>query len=260
MSYIHQFKLKYISMLQYRASALAGILTQFFFGLVFIMVYLAFYESNGSKPMDLDALVSYIWLQQAFFSLTYLTHKDKEIISMIKDGNIAYELARPQNLYFKWFFKIYGEKLAYVSLRFLPIILVATNLPSPYKLILPINPIGFLISLTLASTLVVALVTLFHILFIYTIEAEGVLGIFKTMSELFTGSLVPILFLPKSLQIVSNILPFQYVSDIPYRIYTGTLPFSIKTVIIQIVWTIIIIILGYKLMSHALKKVEIQGG
>ena len=71
-SYLNYFKLRVITNLQYRASALAGIMTQLFFGLVYIMMYLAFYESNDtSNVMNWNQLVTYMWLQQAFFALTY---------------------------------------------------------------------------------------------------------------------------------------------------------------------------------------------
>ena len=51
--YLTYFKIKFISGLQYRSAALAGLSTQFFFGLVFIMVYHAFYTSGSGKlPME----------------------------------------------------------------------------------------------------------------------------------------------------------------------------------------------------------------
>ena len=56
--YLSYFKLRFITSLQYRAAALAGISTQFFFGFVFIMVYVAFYESGKTDaqrvPGDLQ--------------------------------------------------------------------------------------------------------------------------------------------------------------------------------------------------------------
>ena len=42
--YIAFFKLHFITGLQYRASALAGMSTQLFFGLIYVMVYIAFFE------------------------------------------------------------------------------------------------------------------------------------------------------------------------------------------------------------------------
>src|SRR5574344_1311277 len=112
MQYLTYFKLKFITTLQYRAAALAGIATQFFFVLVFIMVYLAFYSSNsGTQPMNLEQLITYTWLNQS-------------LLNMIKDGNIAYELCRPQNLYYKWYAGIIADKISGTLLKFMPIIIV----------------------------------------------------------------------------------------------------------------------------------------
>ena len=87
--YISNFKLRFVSSLQYRAAALAGIPTQIFFGLVYIMVYLAFYESNDSSvPMNFAQLASYLWLNQIFFSLINMWYRDQEIFNLIKNGNI----------------------------------------------------------------------------------------------------------------------------------------------------------------------------
>ena len=130
--------MKLISALQYRAAALAGICTQLFFGLVFIMVYITFYESNDtSYPMQVNHLVNYLWLNQAFFALVYIWAKDKDFLSMIKNGNVAYELCRPINFYSKWYITMYATRIANVTLRFLPVILIAFLLPRPYNMTLP---------------------------------------------------------------------------------------------------------------------------
>ena len=50
--YISFFKLKFSIGLQYKAAALAGMATQIFFGLIFIMVYVAFY-SSGTNSADI---------------------------------------------------------------------------------------------------------------------------------------------------------------------------------------------------------------
>ena len=72
------FWLKFKAGLQYRAAALAGIITQLFFGIVYISVYFACYESNtnSSLPMPLHQLISYLWLNQIFFCLIYLWYKE----------------------------------------------------------------------------------------------------------------------------------------------------------------------------------------
>ena len=187
-SYISYFKLKFKVSLQYRAAAIAGIITQFFFGFVYISVYIAFYESNSSNlPMKLDELINYLWLCQAFFSLVYLWYKDKEIINLIKTGNIAYELSRPQDLYLMWASKILGERLAMVTLRFLPVIIVSSILPKPYNLDLSVTlPVFllFLLTLIFSSILMTVLVLLYHVICLLTIDEKGIVNIFMVVSDL----------------------------------------------------------------------------
>ena len=61
--YLSFFKLKFAVGLQYKAAALAGLATQIFFGLVFIMVYMAFYGSgNANVDISLEEIIPYQWL------------------------------------------------------------------------------------------------------------------------------------------------------------------------------------------------------
>ena len=265
-SYLSYFKLKFITGLQYRAAALAGMATQLFFGFVYISVYVAFYETgNGTVPMPLKQLVSFLWLNQAFFALVYMWYKDKDILTMIKNGNVAYELCRPQDLYWMWFSKIFGERLSNVILRFLPVIFIACILPYPYHLDLSISLIRLLIflgSLILSSILMVSLVLLYHVICLFTLDEKGIVNIFMIISDVLSGLVLPIPFFPNWLQNISNILPFRYVSDFPFRLYVGNI--SIKEgligLIVQIIWIIILILIGRLITKKALKKAVIQGG
>lgn len=264
--YLSYFKLKFINGLQYRASALAGISTQFFFGFVYVLVYIAFYESGSSDlPMTLNELISYVWLGQALFALIYLWYKDKEIINMIKSGNIAYELCRPQDLYITWCFKILGERLSMVMLRFLPVVIVSVLLPSPYNLTLTTNLITillFLIAIALSSILMTVLVTLYHVICVFTLDEKGVVNIFMVISDILSGLTIPIPFFPKYLQTITNLLPFRYISDFPFRLYVGNIGINegIVGLIMQIIWIIILVIIGKILSTKAFRKAVIQGG
>jgi len=265
-SYFSYFKLKFLTGLQYKAAAYAGVCAQIFFGLIYIFVYVAFYESDSSNlPMPLNELVSYLWFNQCFFSLVYMWHKDKDIINMIKTGNIAYELCRPQNLYLMWFSKMYGERLSKVLLRILPVVIFALVLPSPFNLDLSTTIprlILFILSLGLASILVVSLSLLYHIICLYTLDEKGIVNMFMVVSDILSGLTVPIPFFPSYLQKISDILPFRYVSDFPFRLYIGNISINegITGIIVQLVWIIILVSVGYLLMKKALKKAVIQGG
>ena len=266
-SYLNFFKLRIITNLQYRAAALAGISTQLFFGFVYIMVYLALYESNKgvTPPMNLSNIVSYLWLQQAFFALTYPYVKDHELLDMIKNGNLAYELIRPQNFYFKFFIKLISNRMVASFLRSIPILVIGFILPEPYKLSVPSSIssfIIFIIALLLACLLVTSLSMIMHLLTMYFLDSRGISSAYNVLTDLFMGGIVPLPFFPKFLQNIAYKLPFKYISDFPYRIYSGDISVSIgKTMLLgSFIWIIIIIVIGLILSKHALKKAVIQGG
>lgn len=265
-SYISYFKLKFKTGLQYRAAALAGISTQFFFGFVYVSIYIAFYESGSSNlPMELSELVSYVWLGQSFFALIYLWYKDKEILNLIKKGDIVYELCRPLDLYLMWAVKILGERLSNVVLRFIPVVLIALILPSPYNLDLSITPLRlllFIIAIILASILMTVLTLFYHLLCLYTVDEKGIVSMLMIVSDFLSGLVLPIPFFPKYLQNISNILPFRYISDFPFRLYIGNINNNeiLMGIIIQIIWILILIFIGRLITNKALKKVVIGGG
>ena len=264
--YLSYFKLRFITGLEYRAAALAGLATQFFFGLVFVMVYLAFYESgSGNVPMEFSQLVTYLWLNQAFYSLVNMLYKDGEIFDLIKNGNIAYELIRPKKIYFMWFAKIMGQRLAMVTLRCIPVILITLLLPKPFNLGIPASIPNFLLfigTLLMGTLLMTAIITLYHVITLNTLNEKGIPHIFATIADILSGVVVPIPFFPTFLQVISNYLPFRYVSDLPFRIYSGNIGINegIFGLLIQFIWLFIIIIIGYAITQKSLKRVVVQGG
>ena len=265
-SYISYFKLKFLTGLQYRAAALAGMSTQVFFEIAYVSIYVAFYESgSGNLPMELSDTVSYVWLGQCFFALVYLWYKDKEIINMIKSGNIAYELCRPQDLYLMWASKILGERLSNVTLRFLPVLIIAMLLPQPFNLDLSITLprlLLFIIAMILSSILMTVLTLLYHVICLFTLDDRGVVNIFMVVSDLLSGLVLPLPFFPDYLQKITNILPFRYITDFPFRLYVGNISINegLIGIIVQIIWIIILVILGRLLTKKALNKAVIQGG
>lgn len=264
--YISFFKLKFTIGLQYRAAALAGMSTQLFFGIVFILIYSAFYKSGvANTNMSLKELTTYLWLNQAFFAMIFVYHKDNEIVGMLEKGDIAYELCRPQNIYFMWFIRILSTKLSSVTLRCLPIVLVAFLLPEPYNLSLPVSLgtfILFIIIMILSVLLISSLITFMYILCVYTIDTKGTMSIFCGIADILSGQTVPIPLFPKLMQIIAELLPFAYISDFGFRVYSGNIRglSILKGLSIELFWLTVIISLGLFLSNKIIKKVTVQGG
>ena len=132
------FRMRLQSGLQYRAAALAGIVTQFFWGGMEIGLYRAFYEgAPGKFPMAFSALVSYIWLRQAFLALLNTWTYENELFDAILSGNVAYELCRPCSLCGMWFARTLALRLSRAALRCGPILVLAALLPAPWRLSMP---------------------------------------------------------------------------------------------------------------------------
>lgn len=264
--YIKYFKTQIINGFQYKAAAFAGILTQMFWGILNTLVFIAFYTNiSSSMEISLNELITYVWLNQSFLTLIYIRTKDDEILKSIKNGTVAYELCRPYNLYNWWYIKFLSKKYAAVLLRFLPIILFGFILPEPYKLGLPFSFncfILFIITLVLGSLILCAILMIIQSIAFFTNESKGISDIIFVLGDLFAGAILPLPLMPKIVQNISMYLPFRFIGDLSFRVYSGNInvSYAINAIGLQIIWLIILVVIGHFIMKVALKKVCIQGG
>ena len=52
--YVNYFKLRIITFLQYREAAIAGLCTQFFWGMMLIFIYMALYQNGANSSISFD--------------------------------------------------------------------------------------------------------------------------------------------------------------------------------------------------------------
>lgn len=264
--YASLLRVRFTNGMQYRAAALAGVVTQFAWGCMYLLLYRAFDQAGtGEFPMDMQALSAYIWLQQAFLALFAVWSMDNDIFDLISSGNIAYELCRPCDLYGMIFFRTLGSRLAKAVLRCLPILIVAAFLPAPYGMRLPPTweAAGlFLLSFTLGALVVSAFCMLIYITAFFTISPMGVRLIAVSVVDFCSGGLVPLPFFPKGLQTVLSLLPFGSMQNMPFRIYGGDLAGTqaLYGILIQLFWLGALLLMGRILLTKALRRVVIQGG
>ncbi len=260
------FKIRMINGLQYRVAAYAGVATQLAWGFMYIMLYNSFADTNiSAMPMTLAQTASYIWLQQGFLALFMTWFLDNDIFNSISNGDVAYELIRPCNLYNMWFAKNCATRLSKALLRCFPILIVALLLPQPYKLALPNSFetfVLFMISMIMAFIVVVAYCMIVYILTFYTISPMGVRMISVIIADFCAGGLVPLPFLPGWLTKYLYLSPFGAMQNSPFLIYNGVMDVKqgIITLGIQGFWAVCLVALGKNLMEKALKKVVVQGG
>jgi ABC-2 type transport system permease protein len=266
MNYITLFKIRFINGLQYRVAAWAGISTQFAWGFMNILLFFAFYSENPANfPMTFSQFASHTWLNQAFLMLFVVYVWDQSIFDGIISGNIAYELARPVDLYNMWLVKNMGNRAAGVALRCFPVLTVAFLLPDPYGLSLPPDItvfVLFIISAVFAFLLVNLYCMFFYISGFYTINSSGIRMLGCAVSDLLSGFIIPLPFYPGPVLKIINVLPFASMQNIPLFIYSGYIgkEEALIKIITQLFWITAFYVSGKILMGNALKKVIVQGG
>ena len=240
--------------------------TQYAWGFMLILAYSAFYRSNPAAfPMEFSQMASYIWMQQAFFRLYSAWVTPDEITAAIETGAIAYELARPADLYNRWFCQVAANRVAQAALRCLPVLIVAFILPPPFRMSLPPTPEAFplfLISTVLSLCVVAAYTLLVYATVFYTLSLRGIRGFLGALSDFFAGAIIPLPFFPESVRSVLELLPFAAMQNAPLRIYSGSFagPEAARAIALQLFWFAVLLLAGRLYMGRALKKVVVQGG
>lgn len=265
-TYCGIFRIRFATGIQYRLAALSGLATQFAWGFLTIMLYTVLYREHGdSFPMTFSAVISYMWLRQAFIVLFESWRTEGPIIDSITSGGVAYELARPIGIYPMWFVRTLSARVAGALMRAWPILTLAFLLPAPYGLTLPLTFgafAGFLITGVLGVLVAVAYVSLIYIFTMITMQPQGVRIAMNSLAELLTGSLIPLPFFPAPIARILELTPFAAMSNVPYRIYSGDLAGAAawQAAGLQVFWLVALVAFGAILLRRVLRRAVIQGG
>lgn len=265
--YLAYLKIKFLNEIQYKIAALAGIITQFAWGGMYIMLYTAFLKNGNANDYSVVQLSTYIWLHQAFFMLYNTWSVDRDILEQCQTGSIAMELVKPIDLYSIWHAKTIGRKVALTLLRAIPILSIC-SMPflGEYSISSPQNIQVFL--LFIVTLILAALVLMAYLMFLYVcamklISSKGIKLAFQIVLEALSGAVVPIAFMPDIVIKVIKLTPFYYMQNIPFNIYNGYITNSyeiLKIILLQILWIIVLSVIGRIIMRKQLRNIIVQGG
>ena len=261
-SYLSAFRLRRKMELQYRGAMLGGIICQVMFGLILIALYRALYAGKP-QALPLDHVVTYVWLQQAFFRM--LLASDPDLLDKIRTGGIAYDLCRPLNLYGFYYARIMAQKITGSLMRAVPMLLFASLLPKGWGLSLPASVPALLLSLLalgLGLLCVSALENITMAFTMRTLDPRGVQAMLNLLMMTLSGNILPLTLFPDSWQKVITLLPYAQLLDAPIRLYTGDVPVSEswRILLIQAVWIVVLTALGVWLWNRHQKRIVLQGG
>ena len=263
------FRARFNLLLQYRAAAFAGFVTQCWWGAIKIMVLAAFFSGTATTPMTMRQTIDYIWLAQAFLRLLPWS-VDPEVTRMVRTGDVLYERLRPVDAHTFWYARAVALRTASPLLRAIPMILTTGILfpligLSNWALSPPAGMSATLLfagSMVLTVTLAAAISTILDILTVATLSDRGVNTVIGPLVIMLSGSLVPLPLFPDWLQPMLALQPFAGLVDTPFRIYSGHLTgaAALGALARQAVWTLLLIALGRLMMTRVMARVQVQGG
>jgi ABC-2 type transport system permease protein len=252
---------RFRALLQYRAAALAGVVTQLVWGLLRAQVFTAFYDAApGPQPLSRAQVITYVWLGQALFALLPV-QLDADVRELVRRGDVAHELLRPVDLYGLWYARALATRTAPTLLRAVPLLVVA-------RLFLGLAPpasgaalAGWLLTLTGALLVGCAFMTLCTVLLVYTVSPDGVARWAPQLTYVLSGMVVPLPLLPGPARAVLERLPFRGMVDVPSRIYAGDPTLDpLLQFAQQLAWTAALVLVGRWLLARGLRRLEVQGG
>lgn len=270
--YLAAFATRFLLMLQYRAAAIAGFMTQCWWGGIKVMVYAAFYNASpaaAEAPISLPQIITYTWLAQGFLALAPWT-ADPDVTLAMRTGAVSYDRLRPVDAYSLWYARSAGWMTSRAAPRAALMFLAAgVGLPliglSEWAWQPPPN-LGqgalFLLSLVLLTTLSTAIIMLVNIVVVATLSDRGVNILFTPLTIVLSGNLIPLALFPDEFQFALFIQPLAGVVDIPFRIYSGALTGSMAWagIGLQAFWTVTLILAGRVWMERVMRRLEVQGG
>ncbi|MEM7220365.1 MAG: ABC-2 family transporter protein [Pseudomonadota bacterium] len=269
-AYLAVVAMRYQMLLQYRAAALAGFVTQFFWGAIKLMVLAAFLAaSSREQPMSWAEIVAYVWLGQALLGLLPW-NVDPEIQEKFTTGAVAYELLRPLDLYFFWYARTLAFRMATTTLRAMPMLVVALFvLPlvglAEWQLAPPpswASTVWFFASLAATVLLATACTMVMHISLYWTISGRGITVAAGGIVPVLCGLTVPLPLFPDWAQTFLYWQPLRGLADTPFRIYSGHIApaEAAPEIALQLAWTVVIVLCGRALLRRAQRSLVVQGG
>jgi ABC-2 type transport system permease protein len=255
-------KLSFQRQLTYRAAALAGLATNFFFGLLRAAVMTALYGARREVAgLSLEAAITFTGLTQATIAFLSL-FSWYDVMNSVYTGDISSDLLKPMSYFTFWLAQDLGRAVAALLMRGLTIMIA-------YALMFRITlPQGWQQWLALAVALLLSWLVSFSWRFLVNLAAfwtPNALGIGRFafgLSWFLSGFLMPLRFFPDWFQRLCNLTPFPATINTVIEVYLGVLtgPELIQALLGQVLWVLILVTTGHLVLRAGVRKLVIQGG
>ena len=258
----HITQRSYQRYLTYRAATIAGLVTNFFFGILRAAILVALYGTQTEvQGLSVQGAVTYAALTQAVIGYLSL-FSWFDLMVTVYTGEIATDLLKPMSYLGYWMARDLGR--AWMQLIFRGLIVMAG-----YALIFDLVwPQGWSQWLALGVALIFSWLISFlwrfliNLISFWTPNARGFLRLFFMLSYFFSGFLMPLRFFPDWVVKLSYLTPFPHMLNSVVEIYLGVLqgPEVIQALGLQLAWIIGLFLACQLALRAGVKRLVILGG
>ena len=255
-------KLSFRLQLAYRTANLAGLATNFFFGLLRAAVLVALYGARTEVAgFSLPEAITYTGLSQATIAcLSFFGWW--EVMRSVYSGDVASDLLKPMSYFAFWLARDLGRAIASFLVRGLTIMLAYALV---FDISLPRSGGQWLavgVALTLSVLVSFSYRFLVNLAAFWTPDAQGVGRLAFTFSWFLSGFLMPLRFFPDWFVKLCNLTPFPSMVNTVIEVYLGRLsgPELFQALGMQLLWIALLFVACQLVLRAGVRKLVIQGG
>lgn len=259
--YLEFAKKKFSNKMVYRFDYVLGIISTILLYVIFICIYKALY--GGAQEVDgiTLSMVTTNFILSLCLSNVY-RFDDEFIEKKLKDGSIANEFLKPVNFKGRILAENLGENFFGICFNFLPVVIIVSMFSDIQK---PSSTIGFLlfiISAILGYLILWEMSFVVQTLTFWMFRVWGISTIKNVIVSIFSGSMIPLWFMPDWVMNFMKLTPFDSIYFTPVKLYLGQITSNDLAWNLgrQVLWIGILYVIGEILWKCAEKKVVVQGG
>lgn len=248
--------------LTYRAATIAGLVTNIFFGIIRANILIALYDVQPSVAgISIQGAITFAALGQALIGYLSLFNW-YDLMETVYTGDISSDLLKPMNYFNYWLAQDMGRAIVQLVLRGITLMIgfaLIYDIQWPKNIT---NVIAFLVSIVFSWFLSFSWRFLVNLSSFWTSNARGILRFFFILSWFFSGFLMPLRFFPPWVTRISYFTPFPHTFNTVIEIYLGVItgPTILIALAQQLLWAIVLTILGQWVLQIGIKRLAILGG
>ena len=261
-TFLHILKLAILQQTTYRTALIAGLATNFFFGLFRAAVVLALYGAQSEvNGLSLGGALTYVAMGQALiaFLMVFGTY---DLMATVYSGGIGADLIRPAPLFSLWLARDLGRALVNLVIRGLLLVLALSLF---YQLLFPADWRGWLwtaLSLALSWLVSFAWRFLVNLAAFWTPDARGIGRAAFTFSQMLSGFIIPLRLYPDWFARLCELTPFPSMVNTSLEVYLGITGGAAlwRALATQLAWFALLGLACHLVLRAGLRRLVIQGG